>query len=70
MGGLHYTSGGGGSFEVDLKDGKAPLGVINGIYGAFDAGNIGGVGMSNKNIVIFTAGLRFPITRNWILGAS
>ena len=44
--------------------------AITGPFDTVDVGNIGGVGMNNKNIVLFTAGLRIPITRNLMLGMS
>jgi hypothetical protein len=72
-GGLHYTSDGDGSFEVVTTLGKIPLAAIQASTGRFDAvdvGNIGGVDMDGASIVIFTAGLRFPITRHLMLGAS
>jgi hypothetical protein len=75
FGGLHYLSEGDGSFQVKLDDGSVPLAALNSeaAYGPFDAvdvGNIGGVGQDGKAIVIFTAGLRFPIGDHWMLGAS
>lgn len=75
FGGLHYLSDGDGSFQVKLDDGSVPLAALNSeaAYGPFDAidvGNIGGVGQDGKAIVIFTAGLRFPIGDHWMLGAS
>jgi len=73
FGGLHYLSDGDGSFEVKLKNGSVPLAALNGIYGPFDAvdvGNIGGVDVNNQAVVVFTAGLRFPIGEHWMLGAS
>jgi hypothetical protein len=73
FGGLHYLSDGDGSFKVKLKDGSLPLETLNTIYGPFDAvdvANIGGVDVNNQAIVVFTAGLRFPIGKHWMLGAS
>ena len=77
FGGLHYLSEGDGSFQVKLANGSAPLSALNtprpagyGPFDAIDVGNIGGVGVSNRSIVVFTAGLRFPIGDHWMLGAS
>ena len=75
FGGLHYLSDGDGSFRVKLGtgNGSVPLAALNSLVGPFDAvdvGNIGGVGVNNRAIVVFTAGLRFPIGEHWMLGAS
>jgi hypothetical protein len=72
-GGLHYTSGGDGSFGVVTSGGEVPLAAIQATTGPFDAvdvGNIGGVGMAGDSIVIFTVGARFPITQHLMLGGS
>jgi len=73
FGGLYYSEDGDGSFKVKLDNGSAPLAALNAAYGPFDAvdvGNIGGVGTNNRSIVIFTAGVRVPIGKHWMLGAS
>ena len=72
-GGLHYTSAGTGKFRVVTKGGKLPLAAIQASTGSFDAvdvGNIGGVSMDGASVVIFTAGLRVPITKHLMLGGS
>jgi hypothetical protein len=77
LGGIHYLSDGDGSFQVKLANGSAPLSALNqprpagfGPFDAVDVGNIGGVDVNNRAIVVFTAGIRFPIGRHWMLGAS
>ena len=75
VGGIHYTSSGNGSLVIDTSLGQLSLATVQAALGtgpfeAADIANLGSPGISGKNIVIGTFGVRVPLGRKLSLGVS
>ncbi|HTY19736.1 MAG TPA: hypothetical protein VMH82_18595 [Myxococcota bacterium] len=76
LAGYHYTDGGNGESEVRLAHGQhVEVGTAFSLLGipgqeGYDYTNLGSPGVAGNNIIVGALGLRVPVNRHVILGAS
>jgi hypothetical protein len=63
LNGLHYTSGGQGTNNIDSYLGQLSVGFVESLYGSFegvDVANLGAAGVAGNDLLVLGGGIRVP----------